>query len=636
MNPNLLSLLGGLQQPASQLFSNLATKTDSEGNPTDLAKKAQTAQNSKLGKLFGSNAASVGMGVLSNSIKDSGPVNANSNTARSVVAAAGDSFIPGLGQGLDLLGRATKNVTRNEDGTYKSDFASVVENINPVNLVGNVMSGDFSGSKMKARLAREKKARARRREVDSYMGNVQSKAVKLAEDNNDVFKQAYKKGGSLKKKDCGCNKAGDGIDTDVFKEFDEEGIKILQKFIGTVEDGVYKEVDKNKMKSNAKKNNKRLVDYLATAPEIRTRIIEITKMQKGGKTSIKDPCYKKVKARYKKWPCVPVASSEALTKKGWKGYYDLKVGDEILAYDMVSQTNKWTKVLNLHHFNKAPIIGMKKSKNMDFESTPDHNWVVYDKMVGRDDIIPQDLREKWDLIQKLRRKEITQTEANKIIPRIDWHYRWNKDVKTFEEFLKTKKSYRKGLRLMTTSEIMKANHKALHIVASAPIDEKVKSKYNFKCSLGKYGCNQALQVLKMSFEQARTWFNSAVGYDGNHCSKGSRLRKSFNAYGFKQKDPSHKNAFVYSTILSGLRIKYGNANKTGVTSLCVTERPYHALDTVLFENRGEKEVWCPETEYGTWVMRQNGAVTITGNSAYASASLAKCRKMGASNWGNKS
>jgi hypothetical protein len=48
----------------------------------------------------------------------------------------------------------------------------------------------------------------------------------------------------------------------------------------------------------------------------------------------------------------------------------------------------------------------------------------------------------------------------------------------------------------------------------------------------------------------------------------------------------------------------------------------------------EAEVWCPETENSTWVMMQetdgNGVISITGNSG----ALVKCRKVGASNWGN--
>ena len=55
-------------------------------------------------------------------------------------------------------------------------------------------------------------------------------------------------------------------------------------------------------------------------------------------------------------------------------------------------------------------------------------------------------------------------------------------------------------------------------------------------------------------------------------------------------------------------------------------------NTKLIENK-ESNVWCPQTENGTWVMMQEtegrGIITITGNSG----ALVKCRKKGASNWG---
>jgi len=45
-----------------------------------------------------------------------------------------------------------------------------------------------------------------------------------------------------------------------------------------------------------------------------------------------------------------------------------------------------------------------------------------------------------------------------------------------------------------------------------------------------------------------------------------------------------------------------------------------------------EDVWCPETENNTWVMIQNGFITITGNSAYANAWAAKCYKSKGGKW----
>jgi hypothetical protein len=61
---------------------------------------------------------------------------------------------------------------------------------------------------------------------------------------------------------CGCNKAKDGIDTDIFYKFDSEQMKTVQRFIGTDANGNYTEADKQAMKEKAENAGLSLVDYL--------------------------------------------------------------------------------------------------------------------------------------------------------------------------------------------------------------------------------------------------------------------------------------------------------------------------------------------------------------------------------------
>jgi hypothetical protein len=44
------------------------------------------------------------------------------------------------------------------------------------------------------------------------------------------------------------------------------------------------------------------------------------------------------------------------------------------------------------------------------------------------------------------------------------------------------------------------------------------------------------------------------------------------------------------------------------------------------------DVWCPETENNTWVMKQGRIITITGNSAYANGAAAKRYKAKGGGW----
>ena len=58
--------------------------------------------------------------------------------------------------------------------------------------------------------------------------------------------------------------------------------------------------------------------------------------------------------------------------------------------------------------------------------------------------------------------------------------------------------------------------------------------------------------------------------------------------------------------------------------------PY--LKNIKFEKVENEDVWCPTTENNTWVMYQNGLITITGNSAYANAWAAKWYKKKGGGW----
>lgn len=44
------------------------------------------------------------------------------------------------------------------------------------------------------------------------------------------------------------------------------------------------------------------------------------------------------------------------------------------------------------------------------------------------------------------------------------------------------------------------------------------------------------------------------------------------------------------------------------------------------------DVWCPTTSNGTWIMKQNNLITITGNSAYANGYAAKLYKKKGGTW----
>lgn len=89
-----------------------------------------------------------------------------------------------------------------------------------------------------------------------------------------LWKKEMEQGGNMP---CGCNKKGDGIDTDIFKAMQPEHIKVIQIYIGSKPTGKYSAYDKHVMKAKAGIKKKRLVDYLSENGEIKEYIGLYTK-----------------------------------------------------------------------------------------------------------------------------------------------------------------------------------------------------------------------------------------------------------------------------------------------------------------------------------------------------------------------
>lgn len=76
------------------------------------------------------------------------------------------------------------------------------------------------------------------------------------------------------------------------------------------------------------------------------------------------------------FPCL-LPSSQALSKtKGWVNYEDLKVGDEILAFNRDIGESEWQKVERVNVFDYDGDMIRLKTKHLEVLSTPDHRWVV--------------------------------------------------------------------------------------------------------------------------------------------------------------------------------------------------------------------------------------------------------------------
>jgi len=139
------------------------------------------------------------------------------------------------------------------------------------------------------------------------------------------------------------------------------------------------------------------------------------------------------------------------------------------------------------------------------------------------------------------------------------------------------------------------------------------------------------KVLQMSIPQVQAFFASGIVYDGHDkglCKKGEKR-----TYGFSQKSKDHGLAMEIAAVLLGYRVcSIQKKHNPDMQSWTFITRNAEATQNLKKEEAGTADVWCPTTKNQTWVMKQNGYITITGNSAYANGFAAKWYKERGGGW----
>jgi hypothetical protein len=293
------------------------------------------------------------------------------------------------------------------------------------------------------------------------------------------------------------------------------------------------------------------------------------KKKKSGKNVPNNPslwasCKAWAKRTFDVYPCVPL-DSLALTKKGWAEYSDLNIGDEILTYSQSKDKLEWKPVVNLHFYEDAPTLSLKKLQtNFKVRCTPDHKWVL--------------------------------KTANEKYP----------------DNLVEAKNITKRMILKTSAEIVD------------DVNE------NLNLSNWRKGDDWVENILKMSKAQLEAFFAAGIVYDGHEKGLSSLNRST---YGFSQKNTNHGEAMEIAAVLLGYRVSFvQKMHNAEMKSWTFIKRDSESTGNLIIEEDLNCDVWCPQTENNTWVMKQGRIITITGNSAYANGAAAKRYKSKGGTW----
>lgn len=300
--------------------------------------------------------------------------------------------------------------------------------------------------------------------------------------------------------------------------------------------------------------------------------------------------------------CVPL-NSEIMTKRGWKKYNELFIGEQVLGYNKGTGVLEWAVLENIHTPGVQETV-IYSNKSFSFVSTPDHNWVQQGN--GIHSIPMKDGKDGWKTIMAASLDstalDITPNEAALLAWILaDGSFGWEVNI------CQSKKKYHKEVQeLLNTFENSytriseRDNCYVWHI--SEPF---------FRLLLTKAGLDRQLNgweqfITGMSLEAREAFCAAAMLADGSK-------NVFFQNKGIKQE------IFKLAFFLCGKfptkpkECSIGGFKNKGICQTFTLGTPHKVNRTIKKETLGPQEVWCPQTSLGTWVMRQGEQITITGN-----------------------
>jgi len=142
--------------------------------------------------------------------------------------------------------------------------------------------------------------------------------------------------------------------------------------------------------------------------------------------------------------------------------------------------------------------------------------------------------------------------------------------------------------------------------------------------------NWTENIINMSSEQRKSFLAATIIYDGWDKGSSSKI-EGRHTFGFVQKNSDHLDAGLLAAYLSGYYVSVHDREYIASASF-IRNKKFHSTQNLIIEDDVSEDVWCPTTDNETWVMVQNGFITITGNSAYANGWAAKWYKNRGGGW----
>lgn len=332
--------------------------------------------------------------------------------------------------------------------------------------------------------------------------------------------------------------------------------------------------------------------------------------------------------------CLPTRA-EILTRRGWRRYDEVSVGDMVLAYDTLGDLNRWTPLRKVSVYSSAPVCRLDGGKNFQAICTPDHKWAVRKKYRGI--TVPhRELREAIDLARgepSIILAAYTEEGDSAITPRDAAVMGWlmtdgwlgvETDRRDGRRQLRatitqSKPEHVEGLRRLLGADATESTRTPSVSMARGAIITGRLVNHVFRLRgdyltrlLASFGvsCREEVPgvVAGLTHEARKAMLGAMLAADGSRRGGGWVFTKG-------RRDAL--DTFQILCTLEGYRLgpERPMPDSRSIHQHMSTTRAVAPGRRLRIVPEFPEAVWCPTTDFGTWVARLDGRVFITGNTA---------------------
>ncbi len=305
--------------------------------------------------------------------------------------------------------------------------------------------------------------------------------------------------------------------------------------------------------------------------------------------------------------CVP-DSAEILTRDGWKHYQDLEIKEEVLSYNRKKEVMEWTPLKGIATFEHDQELYEFANKRYSFMFTDEHKWVTkqYDKTEALKKANQLNTGDSLRVLAPYVSKgeSILTPEQARLLGwcLTDSCIRTRKNI-IRRDFLRVTLCQHPSKFLSEVKEIAGGKPSKPHPTSGTVYVPVLKERLE---PIREYLLDRSKLpglVTRLSKEALKAMFDAMYKADGTV----SLRRGARDSMFFASQDKDKREIFRLIATLLGYRT---SISKRGCY---LSKRQYLKVAYNLKRKHYKGVVWCPQTDNETWVMRQNGFITITGN-----------------------